>query len=227
MVGITSAARRVSLPRFLGALLGASLVLGACNLGAATPQGEDSAGGGSYATSQGALTGAGEGEGFRGLADCEEFPLMLKALEMFDMTVRGTNMHFEIEGRVPLNVDDDGEVSSSGGSGIGILSGSTKEGCTIIASWKYTATVFGTCEGSLMQVTVQEIFGTGGKISGTITCPKKEPKPWTFFWDVMVRPNVEFQLYVDSKGRLNAPPYEIPWGIGGDGFRRWTLYSAP
>ena len=61
MVSATSAARRVSLPLF-GALLGASLILGACNLNAATPQDDDSSGGGAYATSQGALEGAG-GEG--------------------------------------------------------------------------------------------------------------------------------------------------------------------
>jgi hypothetical protein len=220
MASVTSAGRRVSLPVF-GALLGVSLVLGACNLGAATPQGDDSAGGGAYATSQGSLRGVSGGEEARGLADCADLPLM------FDMTAGGTKVHLEVEGRVQLNVDDDGEVSSSGASGIGLLSGTTKDGCTIIASWDYTATVFGTCEGSLMEVTIQEVFGKGGTISGTITCPKKKPKPWTFPWGVMVHPDSSFQLWLDSKGRLDAPPYEIPWGIGGDGFKRWTLYSAP
>jgi hypothetical protein len=198
-------------------------IIASCNMPEPSASEDQDSDSGPFATRQQSLGGAGESHTYTDTSlDCLEWvgPWTLSSTHMYDLTISRTTMKVNVEGTVPLDLDKNGNVTSGAGKGFGSMEGTSND-CTFYATWQYTAMVTGTCSGITMDLSIEELFGKGGAITGVMKCKDREPVK-TYYGYPAMNHDISIELWQKQAGGTKT----ISWGTGGSGLKSWKVITG-
>ena len=201
-----------------------SMGLSSCNLPRPAAGGQEPTDARTLATSQQSIQGTGQGTA-PGKADMDcvkDGPWFLSVDHHFIQTMGDVTFTITVQGSATLTVDETGKVSGGPATGLGGEMESHAEDCTFMGLVKYTAKISGTCSRGVMNLSLEELLGEGGAVTGTMKCGDREPVTQYFGFPAMQH-DLSIPLVSSAGGGLKT----IPWGTGGKGSKNWMIAGSP
>jgi hypothetical protein len=170
------------------------------------------------ATSQQSIQGEDEGKADM---DCQKNgPWYLTVDHSFIQTIGDATFTIKIQGSATLTVDKTGNVTSGGATGIFTMESHAKD-CNFMGLEKYNAKITGTCNSGTMDLRIEELFGAGGAVTGTLKCGDQEPITSYFGF-----PAMQHDLRIPLDSSKGGGSKTISWGTGEEGYKRWFISNT-
>lgn len=196
--------------------------ISSCNMPKPAAGGQEPTDVRNLATSQQSIQGTSQGKADM---DCQKTnPWYLAVNHDFTLSISETSFTISVQGSGTLSVDKTGNVTAGPATGVGTMTSENTD-CTFMSIFKYNATVTGTCSRGIMNLSIEELFGEGGAVTGTLKCGDHAPVTQYFGF-----PAMQHDLNMPLNSKAGGGSKTIPWGIGGTGTKKWYVsntFSAP